>query len=332
MKEDKTWKLSRPFHNILQHTKLEVAGIYDVAEATDNFAICSKGIAFLARDAADRTVRTRADTYPFFSPLSSFHDPPPQKPQMIGLPEGIGSGESTSLRIAPDEATLGFLHAPGENIYNRRLYLTGVEDFRAFDAFASVPEAQDEKTYEPPVGFDFAGSSTEVILQRQNHGREVLLYLDLDSNSNPRPVTAEGTVQAFYPLKAGNWDTLLVTSSSFIDSSLVQIIHVPNSRIVRTVFSATKNGAKFGLSRTMYSDVYYQGENDIDVHTFIVRPKDFDERKTYPWVLMPHGGPVSAWTDSWSTRVSQSTASMSFSFSFPSFTFVPQGETPSPDS
>ena len=39
---------------------------------------------------------------------------------------------------------------------------------------------------------------------------------------------------------------------------------------------------------------------------FVIRPHDFDEKKKYPWVFMPHGGPVSSWTDSWSTRVGRS--------------------------
>ncbi|KAM3455088.1 hypothetical protein MY3296_002658 [Beauveria thailandica] len=31
----------------------------------------------------------------------------------------------------------------------------------------------------------------------------------------------------------------------------------------------------------------------------MVRPADFDDEKTYPWILALHGGPEGAWTDGW---------------------------------
>lgn len=302
---DRKWTLSETYHNILQDTKLELTGLYDTAEATDNFALCPTGIAFIARDAASRDFIARLDTFPFFSPLSSFQQEPPGKPVRVTLPAGVGPGESICMRIAPDESTVGFLHAPATDLYNRRLYVAEIGQYTAIDAFVSIPEAQDEKTYEPPACFEFAGNSTQLILQRDNRGRSILLHLDLEARSDPRPLTTTGTVKAYYPLRHGNWEVLLVTSTSFIDSSLIQTISTtPSSSIMSTISSATEDGAKFGLSREMILDVGFRGADDIDMQAFIVRPSDFDANKTYPWVLMPHGGPVTAWTDSWSTRVS----------------------------
>lgn len=34
----------------------------------------------------------------------------------------------------------------------------------------------------------------------------------------------------------------------------------------------------------------------------MVRPADFDDSKTYPWILAPHGGPEGAWMDAWQPR------------------------------
>lgn len=300
------WTLSSTYHNILQDTNLELAGLYDVAEATDNFAICTTGIALIARDAASRDVRSRLDTHPFFTPLSSFtSSPQPRgKPMMIVLPEGVGPGESACMRIAPDGSTIGFLHAPAEDLCNRRLYTARVGEYTATDAFTYVPEAQDEKTYEPPTSFEFAGGSSKLILEREDRGRGVLVHIDLESRSNPRAVTTEGTVKSYSPLKR-TWDTLLVTSTSFIDSSIMQIIDTATSRVTRTIPSATTLGAQFGLSRNMWSDVYFKGADDLDIHAFVTKPSDFTPSRKYPWVLILHGGPVSAWKDSWSTRVSR---------------------------
>ncbi|MDQ2975710.1 MAG: S9 family peptidase [Acidobacteriota bacterium] len=38
------------------------------------------------------------------------------------------------------------------------------------------------------------------------------------------------------------------------------------------------------------------------IHGFVVKPSDFDASKTYPLMVLIHGGPQSAWNDSWSYR------------------------------
>jgi dipeptidyl aminopeptidase/acylaminoacyl peptidase len=38
------------------------------------------------------------------------------------------------------------------------------------------------------------------------------------------------------------------------------------------------------------------------IHGFVVKPSDFDAGKTYPLMVLIHGGPQGAWNDSWSYR------------------------------
>ena len=38
------------------------------------------------------------------------------------------------------------------------------------------------------------------------------------------------------------------------------------------------------------------------IHGFVVKPSDFDASKPYPLMVLIHGGPQSAWNDSWSYR------------------------------
>ena len=38
------------------------------------------------------------------------------------------------------------------------------------------------------------------------------------------------------------------------------------------------------------------------IHGFVVKPSDFDASKSYPLMVLIHGGPQSAWNDSWSYR------------------------------
>jgi dipeptidyl aminopeptidase/acylaminoacyl peptidase len=39
-----------------------------------------------------------------------------------------------------------------------------------------------------------------------------------------------------------------------------------------------------------------------EVHSWVIRPSNFDDSKKYPVAYLIHGGPQGAWGDSWSTR------------------------------
>ena len=45
--------------------------------------------------------------------------------------------------------------------------------------------------------------------------------------------------------------------------------------------------------------MWFDGDGDYKVQTFIVKPHDFDPTKKYPLILNVHGGPQSQWVDSY---------------------------------
>ena len=49
-------------------------------------------------------------------------------------------------------------------------------------------------------------------------------------------------------------------------------------------------------------EIEWTGALGAKVHGFLVKPVDFDASKKYPLVVLIHGGPQSAWNDSWSYR------------------------------
>ena len=49
-------------------------------------------------------------------------------------------------------------------------------------------------------------------------------------------------------------------------------------------------------------DVFWTGADDARIQAHLVLPPDFDESKKYPAILLIHGGPQGAWSDSWSYR------------------------------
>lgn len=58
--------------------------------------------------------------------------------------------------------------------------------------------------------------------------------------------------------------------------------------------------AQFGLRKA--EEVEWTGALGKKIHGFVVKPPNFDASKKYPLVVLIHGGPQSAWNDSWSYR------------------------------
>ncbi|KAK5987980.1 Dipeptidyl-peptidase 5 [Cladobotryum mycophilum] len=305
---DGTWRFAGPLINLVPSPRLEAPiGVYD-GTPSNNYDIGNEGIAFLAKDSSLWRPEQTLFSTPYYIRLNSFSHPPTEIPQMIERVTSEGSGISANIRISPDDKTIAFLYASEEDIQDVRLYTASVESLTAVDVFSLIMDTQSEEKF-PPDGFEFAGSYDAMIIQITKHGRNALIYQRLYYGEKPLTFFNEGSVNAFFPLKQGKWGELLITSNSYIDSSLWQIVSASDAGFidydtttVTTVSSATKHGLNFGLSSEMVTEFWYEGVDGLFIHSFMIRPSDFDETKKYPWVLMPHGGPISSWQDSWSTR------------------------------
>jgi len=73
-----------------------------------------------------------------------------------------------------------------------------------------------------------------------------------------------------------------------------------NSRRVTALTNINKQIAGFSLRRA--EETTWTGALGTKIHGFIVKPANFDESKKYPLLVLIHGGPQSAWTDSWNFR------------------------------
>jgi dipeptidyl aminopeptidase/acylaminoacyl peptidase len=271
--------------------------------ASSHYDIAADGIAFNARKLGTHDLQEKQNSFPFYCRLHSYDAPPPAKPAPIALPDNVSAGQASNMRLSPDSKHIGFLYASADDIINTRLCIASTEDLSSYDAFHRVNPREDQEHYEPPVGFEFAGRSDTIIMQRKVTGRAALAHLVLKQGEKPRYFTFDDTITSFAPLREGDWTTLLVARTSFIESALWQIVNVPGASVDHTIFSATKNGRKYGLSEAMMSDFWFEGADGLCVHALVVRPSTFDKDKKYPWVVMLHGGPLGDWSTGWSARV-----------------------------
>ncbi|MCU1268006.1 MAG: Dipeptidyl aminopeptidase/acylaminoacyl-peptidase [Acidobacteria bacterium] len=69
-----------------------------------------------------------------------------------------------------------------------------------------------------------------------------------------------------------------------------------------TALTTTNNQLLSHANLTPAEEVWWAGALGKKIHGFVVKPSGFDASKTYPLVVLIHGGPQGAWNDSWSYR------------------------------
>ena len=93
---------------------------------------------------------------------------------------------------------------------------------------------------------------------------------------------------------------LVFMSSSIAMPSEVYIANANGSSVTPVTSVNKESMSRANLAQA--EDVEWTGASGRKIHGFIVKPKDFDASKKYPLVVLIHGGPQSAWNNSWSYR------------------------------
>ena len=104
-----------------------------------------------------------------------------------------------------------------------------------------------------------------------------------------------GDVQA-----AADGRTLVVTRAAFTHPPEIYRVGVDGSGAAPLTRVNDSLLAGFGLRPA--ESVTYTGAAGKTVQAWIVKPPDFDAARTYPLLVLIHGGPQGAWTDSWTYR------------------------------
>lgn len=278
------------------------SGMYGPSDGANNFDICGTGIAFIARNLEANLHESSHTTTPFFMPIEDFGAGPAGRPIQIPLPQHFGTGNSTNIRVSPDCKSVAFLQEQHCDPGNRKLLIAALKKENTIETAKIVDEAQ-EVGFDPASSFEFTNSPDLIIIRRLQHGQIALARTKLSSGEKPQ-VFFRGGVKEFYPVKEGDYTSLIVSSSSFVETIRWEIIDSANGEILANFSSITDIVPDFGLSNNMVRQFWYNGDRETLVHCYMIVPPDFDDKSSYPWVLMPHGGPESSWKDCWSTRVS----------------------------
>lgn len=94
--------------------------------------------------------------------------------------------------------------------------------------------------------------------------------------------------------------SLVFTSSSIASPAEVYRADIDAGSVTPLTDANPEFHSQFSLKRA--EEVEWAGALGKKIHGFVVKPPDFDASKKYPLVVLIHGGPQSAWNDSWSYR------------------------------
>lgn len=300
------WELGPTLFNATPGSHLDVAVyINETGGIKDIYDVSATGIAFFAFDRDQRSVKTQRNTYAYYTAIDSFTMPPCQAAKRVAMPDGLGIGVGANMQLSPSGTDIAFLYEEYQDICGKRLYLASTTDLQAFDVNRLVTKIDEGPDYNRPSSFRFTHQNDVLIVCTERCGRSTLAVLELKDGVNEDVFFTGGTVVNYSPLKSDNWSSILVSSSSFIDTSTYQIVDLDGSP-PRLISSATGNGSKISLSTENVSEFWFEGADGVCMQSFMLRPSDFDENKKYPWVLLPHGGPVGSTPDAWRRYVCNS--------------------------
>lgn len=220
-------------------------------------------------------------------------------------------GAASSPVFSPDGTCMAYLlmSEDGYETDQNQIHL-----FRVLQGSALTSQALDirnsvAKWDRSPSSVMFSGDGTKLLAVAEDSGCVCLFEFDLtawlSSGSTrvaPRKLTSSGSISNVSRASLFS-EKLLISSSTFTDSSVYYILDPSGTHPDKTVVSSLANdGANFGLSRSQVSEIWWKGANDHPIHAWMVRPSSFKSGKKYPLAYLIHGGPQGAWTDQWSTR------------------------------
>lgn len=302
-KRNDTWTLGGALINLIQDRTLEPAGLQGAGDAEGCFAISENGIAFAALVLAADVNQTGV-CQPHYVALASFSQAPAGPPLWITMPADVKHGKLWNMVFSTDELNIAFLYSPANKSAGTRMYSAAVDSRMAVDVVRGMGAKFANDSFDPMVSFEFISKKDtksdidSIIFVSEKRGREVLSRLKLQKGETPTVLWRAGGVAGFHVL-GDSQNRILVSSSNFIDSRVWQIISSADGTLIHTVAPADDEHACIGLSPSMVTEAYIPGDNGHLIHTFIIRPSDFDEFKRYPWLLLIHGGPVASWSDCW---------------------------------
>jgi dipeptidyl aminopeptidase/acylaminoacyl peptidase len=146
--------------------------------------------------------------------------------------------------------------------------------------------------------FVWEPNSKLIFFTAEDRGRQAIQLLPIDGGGSKVAISGDNTLDDMQFTPDGK--TIVFTRQS--GSSPVEICTASSKGGVPVVLTHFNDALLSSHQLTGYEEIWTKGSEDAQVQSFVVKPPGFDPAKKYPVLLLIHGGPQGAWSQSWSYR------------------------------
>ncbi len=150
----------------------------------------------------------------------------------------------------------------------------------------------------PVTGFAWSPDSSRLFFTTEDRGRQAIQMIAVTGGAVRVVVSGSSVLgdqqltrdskRMIYTVQSGSRPVEIYAASSTGGAAL-QLTHLNDAVLERHQL-------------TPYEEFRVDGAQQTPVHSFLVKPPDFREDRKYPVLFLIHGGPQSAWEESWSYR------------------------------
>jgi dipeptidyl aminopeptidase/acylaminoacyl peptidase len=147
----------------------------------------------------------------------------------------------------------------------------------------------------------WATNGKSILAEVQEQAEAVMYAVQLDATKPALKLTSGGTASA---LTVSNAATIAFAHSTLTRPNEVMTMKLSDKLAdikPPTQLTITNKAMLDDLMLGKVDKIYFQGAK-VRNQAWMVRPVNFDSTRKYPLVVMIHGGPQSAWLNSWSNR------------------------------
>lgn len=248
----------------------------------DDFAVSpdSKELVYVANNDPDLSMSTNNDLYGV--PLEG------GEPRKITVSLGADVGP----RFSPDGKYLAWRMQAKAGFEADKWRLIVLE--RATGKSITLTEAIDRSVQ----SFTWSPDSTRLFFTLEDRGRTSLEMISATGGGTRAILSGAAHVDEVQFAPDGK-TMIFVEDSGSRATDLYRVASGGGSPVALTRFNESVYN-EYAL--TPFDEFWVEGAAATKVHSFLVKPPDYDAKKKYPVLFLIHGGPQSAWREGWSYR------------------------------